>query len=59
MVALKENGENFDQVFSYYTESEMKGGAAKLRWGGGGAQRSALRVNEPKKTGPNPTRFLV
>jgi hypothetical protein len=30
------------------TEREMKRGEAKLRWG---AQRSFLRVNEPKKTG--------
>ncbi len=32
-------------------QSEKKRGAAKLRWGGGGAQRLALRVNEPEQTG--------
>jgi hypothetical protein len=32
------------------------GGAAKLRWLGGGAQRPVWHVKEPKKTGARSTR---
>jgi hypothetical protein len=42
---------------SWYAESVMNEGAAKLRWArGGGAQRPAVQVSELKKTGARSAR---